>query len=242
MATISRREWAIAIGGGLGLAAVLVGALRGGAAPVEPPVEVTPLPAPPPMLVAPPPPAPPAMPDLIVRGSVVRTGGAAAIIEIAGRQRLVREGGSVAPGVTLVRVAARSVVLETAGRQVTIGIGEPGQDAGAAAAVAVAEAAAAGGAGAGAAGGARLRLAFDPVRAGTALVGWRLADPAKLPALAAAGLQPGDVVVSVGGRALVNEEAVLEIPAEIAANPGAKVDFQRNGKSMSVTLPKPEMR
>lgn len=226
----SRREWAIAVGGGLGFAMVLVGILRGdalwpGSDPVEAPlVAATPPPAPlPPPVLMPSPPAPAPPPAMILRGVIARSGAGAAILEIGGRQRLVRVGQPVAPGIRLRAVTAGEAMLDDGVRQWRL----PLVDAGGAASPAPAAA--------GPATGNDARLALEPVRRGGALVGWRLFDPARLPALAAAGLQPGDIVVRVGGRTLISEEAVLDLPVELDAGAGVVVQFQRAGALRSAT-------
>ena len=123
------REWVIAVLGGLALSGVLVWVLRGGETVPDPaPVAV----AAPPMVVAPmvvPAPAPltAAMPgaaadigEYRLRGVLARAGGGgSAIIEAAdGRQRLVREGREVAPGVKLEAVRGDGVVLARGGSRV----------------------------------------------------------------------------------------------------------------------------
>lgn len=233
------REWAVAIGGGIALSAVLVAVLRGGdEAPTAalPPAVVQPVAAPPPLPPAQatlsPPASPPAVaPKLILRGIVERPGGAAAVIETGdGRQRLVRVGGQVAPGVRLEQVMRSSVALSVgAARQV---LRFDGADAAAepvAPAVPPAVAGLAGSVNA-------YRLGMEASRRGGRIRGFSVVDTARLPLLQQAGIRPGDVVLAVNGAPLVSEEKLMELPSEVAGAYRVEISFERGGQPMSATV------
>jgi type II secretory pathway component PulC len=82
------------------------------------------------------------------------------------------------------------------------------------------------------------RLALSPLREKGRLVGWRLSSLAGLPALARAGLKPGDVLLSANGAELISEEKVMELPQELAANGRLQVAYRRgNAQREAVVTP-----
>lgn len=226
----SRREWAIAVTGGLAVAALLTSLVRGDA-PDQPLPVVAERQA-----GLPPPPVPPAAPatsaapaapvpsGLMLRGLIQRPDGAAAILQLPdGHQRLVRAGATVMPGIRLVRVAGSRAVLSGGTGEVEIGFPDSAGP--------VTPAAVAGDS-------VAWRLALEPVRTGGSITGWRVRDLARLPQLAAAGLKPGDVLTDIDGNALLNEERILALPSELAANPGAQLGYLRNGNKARIALPR----
>lgn len=225
----SRREWAIAITGGLAVAAVLVLLLRGSggdvggsigagapAAAVAVSPAVTTMPAAPMAIPAAPP------PDLALAG--VRTGpdGGMAIILTGGRQYLLRPGRSLPGGLKLLRVEpGRAILAGPTGEQALAFADAPSP----------------------AAGPARppggdptpWLLATSPVRGGGSISGWRLSSLAGLPMLASAGLRPGDILVAANGAELLSEEKIIELPQELAANGQLVLKLKRGNQVIEIT-------
>ena len=240
VADTTPREWALAVGGGLALAAALVWLSRDASdTPMEPPVTLTaaPLgqpqagPLAQPMATPPVPPRPagtlPAG-GYILRGVMVRGGGGAAIIEAGdGRQRLVRVGGQVAPGITLVEVAAGSAALLSGGTRQTLVLdgSRPVPVATGSGTLEMLAATA-----------NDYRLGLKPVREDGRIIGYRIADVSRLPVFRMAGLQAGDMVVAIGGQALQSQEKLLELPAEIAGSNAVVIDYRRGGASATATI------
>lgn len=224
-------EWVIAIAGGLALAGVLVWVLRGGeeapvavvaSAPVAP--VVVPAPAP----LAPAPLALPVTADLgeyRLRGVLARPGGGgSAIIEAAdGRQRLVRQGREVAPGVRLEAVNGDGVVLARGGTRQTLGFAGPLVAAAAAAAAPVADSAA-----------ARVRgyqLALEARRGADGKTdGYRLRSGSLPPILAKAGLRAGDVLLVVNDSPVTNDGRVIDLDEDLRTSFTARIIYERGGK------------
>lgn len=225
----SPREWALAIGGGLALAAALIWLLRGPGA-AEPPAEA--------VITAPPPPVAPALPapmpapppvtapaDLALAG--LRTGpdGGMAIINAGGRQYLLRPGRSLPGGVKLLRVEPRGAILAGPGGEQLLAFPEPAATTGALPPPSLP-------------GGdpTPWRLALTAQRGAQGLDGWRLTSLAGLPLLARAGLQPGDVVLAANGAELISEEKVMELPQELAANGQLVLRVRRGGQVTEITV------
>lgn len=227
------RDWALAIGGGLLLSVALVAGLRGGwgdadapALPAAPASSPAPLPAPAPATTPAPAPAPvslpsptsiTAAPDLALAGLRAGPDGGMAIVVSGGRQWLLRPGRSIPGGPKLLRVEPGRAVLEGPAGEIVLAFADP----------AVASA----GPAATPPGGdpTPWRLALRPVAAGGRLAGWRLDTLAGLPALARAGLQPGDIVLAANGAELISEEKVMELPQELAANGRLALRYSRGG-------------
>lgn len=226
----TRQEWAIAIGGGLAMAAALVWLLRGptGATPATD-AAVTATIAQPVASIAPAPAtiAPVSAPnDLALAG--LRTGpdGGMAIILAGGRQYLLRPGRTLPGGLQLLRVeAGRAILAGPAGEQV-LAFPDSAQAQSAAPPTPP--------------GGdpTPWRLAMTPQRGAQGLNGWRLTSLAGLPALARAGLRPGDVLLSANGAELVSEEKIMELPLELAANGQLLLRLRRDGKLMEIMVPR----
>jgi general secretion pathway protein C len=151
----------------------------------------------------------------------VRTGARSSAIigRSDGRQVSVVVGEEVAPGILLRTVAADHVELRVQGR--------------------------------------RARLAFPPPAAGAAsytpppMVQPAVTSPAAgatvSPAaagaaeLARAGLQPGDVVISVNGQSVSDTQSVEALGRDLAGGREAVVQYQRDGQVRTATLRIPEL-
>jgi type II secretory pathway component PulC len=224
--TNTPKEWALAIGGGLALSAGLVWVLRGGGDETAP----APLPPPPqaPVTAASPPPpaaAVSAPPDLALAGLRAGPDGGMAIVVAGGKQYLLRPGRALPGGIKLLRVdPGRAILAGPSGEMV----------------LAFADAAPAMAGPSAPPGGdpTPWRLALSPLREQGRLVGWRLNSLAGLPALARAGLKPGDVLLSANGAALISEEKVMELPQELAANGRLQIVYRRgNTQREAVVTP-----
>lgn len=224
----SPREWALAIAGGLGLALLLLWVLRGrDDAPVAaPPVAL----APPPVAAPPaaPPPAPPPA-DLALAGLRAGPDGGMAIVVSGGRQYLLRPkpgaSRSLPGGLTLTRVEPGRAIFDGPGGEIVLAFPDtPRAPPGAASAPPGGDP-------------TPWRLALRPVRDGAGtLNGWRLDTLAGLPALARAGLQPGDVLLAQNGNTLISEEKIIELPQELAANGQLRLTLRRGGIERTLTV------
>lgn len=216
----------MAIGGGLALSAGLVWVLRGGGD--EAPPASLPPPPPTPVTAAPPPPpaaAVSAPPDLALAGLRAGPDGGMAIVVAGGKQYLLRPGRALPGGIKLLRVEpGRAILAGPSGEMV----------------LAFADAAPAMAGPSAPPGGdpTPWRLALSPLREQGRLVGWRLNSLAGLPALARAGLKPGDVLLSANGAELISEEKVMELPQELAANSRLQIVYRRgNAQRDAVVTP-----
>jgi general secretion pathway protein C len=211
-AVAERREWAVAVAGGLALAAGLSWWwLDEEVAPVPPDLSLlTAVPVAEAVVAAP----PVDVSELELRGVIWRAEGAAAVIGLAdGGQRLVRVGGQVAPGVRLARVEAGRAVLAAGGDEVVLVL-DPG--------LATAPVA-----GRGPAGVTDWRLALRAVREEGRIKGWAVREVAEVPLLARAGLVAGDVLLAVNGVELFSEEKLMEMPALAAGAQVVELEFRR---------------
>ena len=159
-------------------------------------------------------------------------GGSAIIAYAGGSQRLVSVGRDVLPGVTLREVRHDRVMLSGPSGPIELTFGRS---------IGAAQTAAAPTAGLPAAddpvrttdSSARtLVRALQPQRVAGRVVGYRVRSPAEIPLLQRAGLQPGDVLVSVNGNAIDGQERLTGIPAEIAGASAVEVEFDRGGRRM----------
>lgn len=231
------REWGIALLAGLGLTAVLVSFWRG--PDPEPPVVVTSAP------VAPPAPAPFVAAPVVsavaapvqvsgfhVRGVIARPGSAAsAIIEAGdGRQRLVRIGSQLAPGLTVTAIDAGGLTLAGTGGDQRLDFGDRRSETTAATASAAPEATGAATLASLAASVSDYRTGLDPRRIGGLTRGFTLVDASRLPLFRKAGLQAGDIILMVNGTAIDSEEKVMELPAEVIGAKAVEILYERSGK------------
>ncbi len=232
------REWALAIGGGLALAAVLVSLWGGEAAPVATSPAPTPTPAPAfaAAAVAARPVAAVAIEGFILRGVMLRAGGGAAIIESSdGRQRLVRRGQPVAPGITLAAIEPGAVLLASAGAEARLVL-DADQPRVVAAAPPVPGRLLQARPEELAASADSYRLALRPRRSEGRITGYEVRDAGAVPLFRVAALQPGDVIVAVNGQELMSEEKLLELPAEVAGAYGVELAIVRRGQPLMVKV------
>lgn len=210
--TNTPKEWALAIGGGLALSAGLVWVLRGGGddtAPVSPP------PPPAPVAAAPPPPAAVSAPtDLALVGLRAGPDGGMAIVVAGGKQYLLRPGRAPPGGVKLLRVEPGRAILAGPSGEMVLAFADAGP-------------AMAGPSAPPGGDPTPWRLALAPLREQGRLAGWRLDSLAGLPALARAGLKPGDVLLSANGAELISEEKIMELPQQLAANGRLQIVYRR---------------
>ena len=80
-----------------------------------------------------------------------------------------------------------------------------------------------------------LRNILKPVRTNSRIGGYALKPGESLPQLIRAGLQPGDVIVSVNGSQL-DEERMAELAWQMGNATKTEFVFVRNGKKMRATL------
>lgn len=237
-AETSPKRLAILIGAGGALLLVAIWMFSGD----EPEAPVSP-PAP---LVAPAPPAStlsavaaPAQPTVASSGlelhGVMGNGAAgAAILSVAGVQRLVRVGREVSPGIALQAIAADHVVLVERGA--TVRLGFPGSTI-----VAGSPTPPAPGANGSAASGAQRealesRIGMAQRRVAGRVGGFVIRRGATPSALAAAGLRSGDVVLSVGGTILESEDDLDRIPREMRGTGEVQIEFIRDGRVRRVAV------
>ena len=210
------------------------------AAPPEPPARVAAA-APPPAPVTEPAPAPaPAAPaeDLVLYG--ISGGGAAGKAAViggaSGFQRVVPLGRDYRPGLKLKEVGQGYAILAAGGAEYRLELARPGAVLAAAAPPAAMPSAAAPAAVADI-DAMKVRLGFAPVKADGRTAGYRLKSAADLPALARAGLRPGDVLLAVNGVAFDSAERLEDLPREIAGSYAAEFEYERGGRRMKASLP-----
>ncbi|SMF78049.1 hypothetical protein [Allosphingosinicella indica] len=202
------------------------------APPASEPVAIAP-PILPPAPVAPPPePAAPAplaagLSTLVLRG-VLASG---AVFGDGASQRLVRIGRDVMPGATLKAIGVSHVILATASGDMRLAFNRAATAQAPAAPTATGQPAAA---------NARrevaaLRMGLEPRKADGGIRGYRVKPGARLPLLASAGLQPGDVLIAVGTDAIDSEERLFDMPQQIGADPVA-ISFERGGRTMTAKV------
>lgn len=164
--------------------------------------------------------------------------GSAIIATPDGKQSSYLVGETIVPGVTLAEVAFDAVTLDRGGAREQLFLD---QSAGAAPVTPESAGIDAGGSGAGNAGtpAAPPRLAADiqitPRLKGSEVTGFVLAPKGSGAAFAAAGLMPGDVLVSVDGAPV----ATIGDPASLARRldaGGAGIGIERGGKAMTLRI------
>ena len=162
-------------------------------------------------------------------------GKAAVIGGASGFQRVVPLGRDYRPGLRLKAVGDTYVLLAASGTDYRLELNR----AGAIAVAAAAPPAAATPLPAAAANmsAIKVRLGFEPVKAQGRTSGYRLKSAADLPALARAGLRPGDVLLAVNGVAFDSAERLEDLPREIAGSYTAEFEYERGGRRMEASLP-----
>jgi len=174
-------------------------------------------------------PAPPPTPDL----SGLRLHGllaSGAILGFAdGSQRLVPVGREALPGLVLARIEQNHAVLASAGGEARLGFD------GAAAMPTAAPPPARAGAASEREESLRYRLALEPRRDGTRVRGYTVRPGADLPALARAGVRPGDTILTVNGS-ILDEERMLELAWTIANSSRTEFEVERGGRRIRLAL------
>lgn len=208
--------------GGVALVAFLIW-LFAGRSP-EQAVEIAPMP---PVATAPltPPPPPAAAPAASAQGLVLSgVMGSGAILTFPdGAQRPVPIGREFLPGLTLKSVSIDHVIVAGADGDLRLDLRRFGGPVPAAQTAAPA------------AGGqmgdlSALRLATEPRRVGPDVVGYTIKPGAQAPLIEAAGLRPGDVLLSVNGQALDGDERLFGLPQELAGAASARIEYDRAGQ------------
>lgn len=74
--------------------------------------------------------------------------------------------------------------------------------------------------------------ALEPVRV-EGVTGWRVIDPARLPALKAAGLRAGDVILAINGSAVGGTSTVI---AAATSGGEGEIEYWRNGDRHNISL------
>jgi type II secretory pathway component PulC len=213
--------------------------LRGGAAPVAPlaPPEPQAMPqvAPPPVAAAPASPTAPVgdISGLKLHGLLA----SGAVIGFAnGQQRLVLVGREALPGLTLRRIEQNHAVFDSAGGEMRLGFDGPVQAAPGSAPSAPAPAP-----GTSSFQGAqreeslRYRLGLAPRRAGGRVTGFTVRSNVEMPALARAGIRPGDVITGVNGS-VFDEERMQELAWQIANSTRIEFEVERGGQRLRLAL------
>ena len=83
----------------------------------------------------------------------------------------------------------------------------------------------------------RYRLGLAPRRAGGRVTGFTVRSDVEMPALARAGIRPGDVIIGVNGSAF-DEERMQELAWQIANSTRTRFEVERGGQRLRLTLPR----
>jgi len=210
----------------------------------------------PPNVIAPPPAAPavPAAPAAAVPEGLTLTGvaGSGAIFGFAdGSQRFVGRGRDVAPGIRLQAVRLRDVILASTNMNYRLGLGgtavpiQPPAPTMAAGGGSPAPRLVLPGAGTTPLGGPLLSqqqqgelsrqflAGLEPRRANGQITGWTVKPGNPIGALSQAGLQPGDILLTVNGEAVTDAEQVAGLSQQIVNSHRVEFGFERNGQRMT---------
>ncbi len=235
--TLSLREKRLIQGAILLAIIVLVSLLlRGGGGapppgPATPAVSPTPVTAPPPapIAVAPAPPPVPAADLSQLRLYGLLASGAVIGLDNGG-QRLVPVGREALPGLTLVRVEQNHAILQGVEGEIRLGFDGIAEAGGEPAPARVAT-----GPGAQREEMLRYRLGLAPRTANGRVTGYTVRANVEMPALARAGIQPGDVIVAVNGSAF-DEEKLQALAGIIASATPTRFEVERGGQRLQLTL------
>ncbi|HMG46503.1 MAG TPA: hypothetical protein VK614_03485 [Allosphingosinicella sp.] len=222
MMPLSPRDRRALSGGGLVIAALLAYLLWPKAESRPAPALQVQAPPPPPIVIAPPPAAPAVDVSQLRLFGVMASG---AVIGMAdGSQRFVPVGREIIPGATLLRVELHHAVLATAAGEVRLGFDgvAPATPAAPVEPARNDET-------------LRYRLGLAPRTAGGRINGFTLRPGADLPALARAGIRPGDVILRVNGAQL-DEERREELAWQIANSGHVEFEIERAGRPLRLTL------
>ena len=154
-----------------------------------------------------------------------------------GAQRLVPVGREALPGLILVRVEQSHAVFQGAGGELRLGFDGVAQGAARPGVAANAPPAVASGEAAQREQTLRYRLGLAPRMANGRVTGYTVRPNVELPALARAGIQPGDVITSINGSVL-NEEQLQELAWTIANSSETRFEVERGGRRVQLTLPR----
>ena len=82
----------------------------------------------------------------------------------------------------------------------------------------------------------RYRLGLAPRRAGGRVTGFTVRSNVEMPALARAGIRPGDVITGVNGS-VFDEERMQELAWQIANSDRVIFEVERGGSRLRLALP-----
>ena len=142
-----------------------------------------------------------------------------------GRQRLVPIGREALPGVVLRRIEQSHAILASAGGEARLGFDGAATAPASAQDLAPAERDET----------LQYRLGLAARRAGGRTIGFTVRPGAELPALARAGIRPGDTILAVNGSRL-DEERMLELAWQIANSTRTEFEVERGGRRLRMAL------
>lgn len=181
---------------------------------------------------------PPATPIVSAEGLRLHgTTGSGAIIGYGGgRQRLVLIGREALPGLALREVRQQSVLLTSGETTVELGFSGPERLERAAVPNEPSRRREQRESEAHREERLQYRFGLEPQRSDGRITGYAIRRGAELPVLRQAGLQPGDVLISVNGQSFDSQEKVEELAREIAGSFTTVFEFERGGRRITRTL------